>query len=331
MAGVADGLSVQSSNVAMYRMYNPYSGEHFYTQSTAERDGLVVVGWRFEGIGWWAPASSASPTYRLYNPYAGDHHYTLSVQERDYLASVGWNYEGIGWYSDDARSAAVYRQYNPYARVGTHNFTTSKSENDHLASVGWNAEGIGWYAVQAGKRYNYDGFTTEQIKAKLTFCNGFRSSFAHGEKSVYDQRFIVLHDTYEWGGGAHVVNNVWGSRSDGVAAHFIVDRDGTVWQCVDLDQVAYHAGAPSDGMAARYGTSNMNARSVGIEISHVPGAERYTEAQLDALDTLIAYIDSYYGFYSTIIDHKMWRAGNPDTSEEFAGYLANYRSFRKHA
>lgn len=38
----------------------------------------------------------------------------------------------------------------------------------------------------------------------------------------------------------------------------------------------------------------------------------------------------YYGFESTIIDHKMWAIGNSDTSSDFAGYLENYRCFRHH-
>lgn len=54
------------------------------------------------------------------------------------------------------------------------------------------------------------------------------------------------------------------------------------------------------------------------------------EAQLEAIDGLIAYIDAYYGSESTIIDHKMWRSGNSDTSAEFATYLANYRDHRTH-
>ncbi|MGL9817018.1 MULTISPECIES: hypothetical protein [Enterococcus] len=41
----------------MYRLYNPNSGEHFYTANTHERDLLKRVGWSDEGIGWYAPTS----------------------------------------------------------------------------------------------------------------------------------------------------------------------------------------------------------------------------------------------------------------------------------
>jgi N-acetyl-anhydromuramyl-L-alanine amidase AmpD len=74
----------------------------------------------------------------------------------------------------------------------------------------------------------------------------------------------------------------------------------------------------------------MNAYSVGIEMVHVGGSGYYPEEQLEALDSLIAYIDAYYGFESTIIDHKAWRSGNSDTSPEFADYLYNYQTIRKH-
>ncbi len=132
----------------MYRLYNPYTGEHFYTASPYERDSLSGIGWNYEGVGWVAPRQSNTSVYRLYNPYAGDHHYTTSAGERDALKAVGWNDEGVGWYSDDARGVPLYRQYNPYATVGTHNYTASKVENDMLVSVGWNAEGIGWYGMK---------------------------------------------------------------------------------------------------------------------------------------------------------------------------------------
>lgn len=132
---------------AMYRLYNPNSGEHFYTANAGERDFLAGVGWNYEGIGWIAPAHSNTPVYRLYNPNAGDHHYTMSAGERDNLVKVGWNYEGIGWYSDDAQRTPLYREYNPKAKSGSHNYTTQKAENDFLVAAGWNYEGIGWYGV----------------------------------------------------------------------------------------------------------------------------------------------------------------------------------------
>ena len=140
--------SPRPSSVVMHRLYNRYTGEHFYTSDVSERDHLVSVGWSYEGVGWVAPVSG-DPVYRLYNGHVrgGDHHYTTSASERDSLVRAGWSYEGVGWRSGG--SVPVYRQYNPYARTGTHNYTADGSENDRLVSVGWRAEGVGWYAVSA--------------------------------------------------------------------------------------------------------------------------------------------------------------------------------------
>lgn len=141
-------LEPQQSRMSMYRLYNPNSGEHFYTARAAERDHLVSVGWKAEGVGWIAPSESTTPVYRVYNPNAGDHHYTTSAGERDYLISAGWKAEGIGWYSDDVQSVPIYRQYNPNAAAGAHNYTSNKAENDMLVNNGWKAEGIGWYGLR---------------------------------------------------------------------------------------------------------------------------------------------------------------------------------------
>ncbi|MBO6115290.1 MAG: hypothetical protein J6P57_09575 [Lachnospiraceae bacterium] len=165
--------------VDMYRLYNPNSGEHFYTADANEKDFLVGVGWNYEGIGWRAPVSSNTPVYRLYNSNAGDHHYTMSKGERDYLVSVGWNYEGIGWYSDDLMSVPLYRQYNPNAVTGSHNYTISKSENDMLVSVGWNDEGIGWYGLVSNESYKYSVSECEHKKVYTDMSNVKRARYIH--------------------------------------------------------------------------------------------------------------------------------------------------------
>jgi len=134
--------------IPMHRLYNPNSGEHFYTGNTGEKDALVKLGWQYENIGWVAPPASSKPVYRLYNKYAGDHHYTMNAGERDALIKAGWDYENIGWYSDDNEEVPLYRQYNPNAKTGSHNYTVNKAENDALVKLGWIEEGIGWYGVK---------------------------------------------------------------------------------------------------------------------------------------------------------------------------------------
>lgn len=135
----------------MYRVYNPNSGEHFYTSNKAEKDHLVNLGWKYEGIGWKAPTVSNFPVYRLYNANGGEHHYTMNVAEKDNLVKLGWKYEGIGWFSadpNDSNSVPLLREYNPNAFSNNHNYTTNANEHNWLVGLGWKDEGKAWYATK---------------------------------------------------------------------------------------------------------------------------------------------------------------------------------------
>lgn len=192
--------------------------------------------------------------------------------------------------------------------------------------------------------------TASELRAKLDITEDYRPDFNHGKKGASYQKYIVLHDTEVDSSAASIVNS-WESSGNKVASQFIVNKDGSIVQCVPMDAIAHHAGygdaghnseygVPEDGRDDKRGTTKapsksitdygMNSYSIGIEIVHVGGRGAYPEAQLEAIDGLIAYIDAYYGSESTIIDHKMWRSGNSDTSAEFATYLANYRDHRTH-
>lgn len=186
-------------------------------------------------------------------------------------------------------------------------------------------------------------------RLRLGVIEDYRASFVHGPKPAACQRYIVIHDT-EGSGSPQAVVASWDAAGDGVAAHFVIGRDGTVVQCVPLDAIAHHAGFGDNGHNERYGVTDesrddrvgtgpghswagdygMNSYSIGIELVHRGGAEDYTPEQLDALDGVIALIDAHYGFESEIIDHKAWRSGNSDTSPEFAVYLERYRIDRTH-
>lgn len=144
-----------AGSVEMLRLYNPNTGEHFYTGDEAERDNLTSLGWRYEGSGWVAPKRSSQPVYRLYS--GTDHHYTTSASERNSLMKAGWADEGIGWYSDTAETVKLYRLYNPnvdpgatWFNSGSHHYTTSEDERDRLVEEGWTYEGVGWGALEGG-------------------------------------------------------------------------------------------------------------------------------------------------------------------------------------
>lgn len=148
--------TVQVTTQAMYRLYNPNSGEHFYTANAGEAKNLILAGWYYEGVGWFAPEKSSTPVYRLYNPNAGDHHFTTLAAEKDMLTKVGWRYEGIGWYSDDAQTVKLLRAYNPNAQAGSHNYTTNGLEQALLIKAGWKDEGTAWFGSNIEPRDNQD-------------------------------------------------------------------------------------------------------------------------------------------------------------------------------
>lgn len=137
-----------SADVTVYRLYNPNSGEHFYTTQLHEKVNCVRSGWHDEGVGWKAPETGMR-VFRVYNPNAGDHHYTVNTHEVAHLKSLGWWDEGEAFYSCfvDWPKVNLYRLYNPNAKAGAHHYTPHAYERDQLVRVGWRSEGIGFYAA----------------------------------------------------------------------------------------------------------------------------------------------------------------------------------------
>lgn len=69
-----------------------------------------------------------------------------------------------------------------------------------------------------------------------------------------------------------------------VSAHFLIDEDGTVYGLVDIDKRAWHA-----GVSSWRGQTNINARSIGIELvnpGHEFGYRAFPESQMAALEAL---------------------------------------------
>lgn len=191
--------------------------------------------------------------------------------------------------------------------------------------------------------------TADDLREELDITDSWRESFVHGEKGAEHQKYIVLHDTESEMSALDVVD-WWDSNGNLVAAHFVVNKDGSIVQCAPLDAIVHHAGYGNTGNNELFGVEDasrddmkgstpigewaadygMNSYSIGIELVHAGATAEYPEAQLEALDKLIAYIDAYYGFEGEIIDHKTWRSSNNDTSAAFADHLANYRDHRTH-
>ena len=139
-------IDAERATMDMFRLYDPNSGEHFYTGSAEERENLVKAGWKYEGVGFTFPLSTGKPVHRLYDPVHGEHLYTMDEAEKSRLIGAGWNYEGVAFNSAFDYEVPQYRLHNPNARRGAYHFTGSKEERDHLISLGWEYQGIGWYS-----------------------------------------------------------------------------------------------------------------------------------------------------------------------------------------
>ncbi|MGM0237700.1 hypothetical protein [Enterococcus sp. AZ103] len=136
----------EEDRVPLYRVYNKNNGEHLYTSSQSEAQGLVNKGWQDEGIGWYGAKTSNKPVYRLYNKNSGEHFYTLDKAEYNSVANAGWEKEDISFYAAEDTEIPIYRVFNPNSKdAGSHLYTLSTDENTWLIQEGWKSEGVGFY------------------------------------------------------------------------------------------------------------------------------------------------------------------------------------------
>ena len=88
-----------------------------------------------------------------------------------------------------------------------------------------------------------------------------------------------------------------------VSAHYVIDEDSKIYQLVDETMRAWHA-----GVSEWAGTSNINSRSIGIELVN-PGYEwgyqAFPPAQIDALIALLQEILPRYAIPPThVLGHS---------------------------
>lgn len=90
---------------------------------------------------------------------------------------------------------------------------------------------------------------------------------------------LVLHYTDMQSGEAAIAHLC--SAESRVSAHYVVEEDGEVYQLVDEEKRAWHAGE-----SYWRGHSNINGRSIGIEVvnpGHSNGYQAFPELQMQAL------------------------------------------------
>ncbi|NMO19194.1 N-acetylmuramoyl-L-alanine amidase [Pyxidicoccus fallax] len=111
----------------------------------------------------------------------------------------------------------------------------------------------------------------------------------YNERGGKDIDSIVLHHTASNNGAGDLA---WmRNPKSQVSAHYMVDRDGKIYQLVNDQKRAWHA-----GNSALHGVpTDMNSRSIGIEIVNAgDGKTPFTEAQYKALTQLTGYLKQQY-------------------------------------
>jgi N-acetylmuramoyl-L-alanine amidase len=97
---------------------------------------------------------------------------------------------------------------------------------------------------------------------------------------------VIIHDTGS-GNAEHALRTLTDPARE-VSSHYLIGRDGTLYQLVDEDRRAWHAGASYWG-----GNNDLNSASIGIELDNT-GAEAYAEAQIVTLLDLLRGLKARY-------------------------------------
>lgn len=86
-----------------------------------------------------------------------------------------------------------------------------------------------------------------------------------------------------------------------LSSHYVVDFDGTVFQCIDENDRAWHA-----GVSTWRGLDDLNSRSVGIEVCHRSlGQSRFNRRQIKSLINLCRnIIDRWHIAPDMIVGHS---------------------------
>ncbi len=98
--------------------------------------------------------------------------------------------------------------------------------------------------------------------------------------------FVIIHDTTS--GNVERALKTLTDPARAVSSHYLIGSDGTLYQLVDEDRRAWHAGASYWG-----GNTDLNSASIGIELDNT-GTEPYSEAQIVSLLDLLKGLKERY-------------------------------------
>jgi hypothetical protein len=125
---------------------------------------------------------------------------------------------------------------------------------------------------------------------------------------------IIIHSSYNAvGSDPHNVDDIINKeyKPNGVSPHYIIGRDGKIYQLVADQNIAYHAGVSK----MPDGRTNVNNFSIGIEIVET-GSESPSSAQYSSLKYLVSYLKGKYKI-KNILGHSDIAPGRKDDPWNF--------------
>jgi N-acetyl-anhydromuramoyl-L-alanine amidase len=142
---------------------------------------------------------------------------------------------------------------------------------EHSAPALWQG---GWYRF--ARRHDSPNFGERPAGARVDLIVLHSISLPPGQYGGDEVRQLFTN-TLDW--NAHPMQ---------VSSHFYVRRNGELWQFVDCDARAWHA-----GRSHYRGRDECNDDSIGIELEGLEG-ERFEPAQYEALSGLCAALAQRY-------------------------------------
>ncbi len=131
-----------------------------------------------------------------------------------------------------------------------------------------------------------------QIYKSKKFSEFFEKSFSPRKID-----FLVLHHI-EANSVEHAIDQLLEHK---VSAHFLVDESGKIFELVDENDIAYHA-----GISFWRGCNGLNKNSIGIEfINSSPFVKKFEMAQMQAGVELCKYLIAKYGIEArNVVGHS---------------------------
>lgn len=101
-----------------------------------------------------------------------------------------------------------------------------------------------------------------------------------GGNEMDTRRFLIIHDTCGWSGLSSIEG--WMEADDGICAHIVIERDGTIFQCRPFNRTCGHCG-DSEWVDPNTGEHyyDINYCSIGIELANSANMARSPDVYPD--------------------------------------------------